>query len=99
MNDTSMVTMSTGPGRCARPQVARVHALDDEHARIVAQPPVELAVSHVERDDVPGATLQQHVGEAAGRRADVEAVAAPAPRCAKVSSACASFSPPRPTYG
>ena len=38
----------------------------------VRSSPVELAVADVERDDAGGAPLQQDVGEAAGRRADVE---------------------------
>ena len=79
-------------------QVARVHAFEYDHARVVAQPPVELSVADVERDDARGAALQQHVGEAAGRRADVER-AAPRGSIANTSSACASLTPPRPTYG
>ena len=38
----------------------------------VRRRPVELPVPDVERDDARRAALQQHVGEAAGRRADVE---------------------------
>ena len=64
--------------------------------RVVAQPPVELPVADVERDDAHGAALQQHVGEAAGRGADVQALAA-LDGDLKASSAWASFSPPRPT--
>ena len=56
-------------------QVARVHPFDDEDARVVAQPPVELPMSHVERDDVVGATLQEHISEPARRCPDVEPVA------------------------
>ena len=54
-------------------QVARVHALEDGHARVVAQPRMKLAVADVERDHVRRAVLEQAVGEAAGGRADVEA--------------------------
>ena len=72
--------------------------LEDDDARIGAQPPIELAVSHVERDDLTGATLEQHVGEAASRRADVQR-GRPRTSIAKVSSAWASFTPPRLTYG
>ena len=77
MNDTSMVTMSTRPGQLRRASRCRAFTpFEDEHARIGPQLPVELAVADVERDDVPGAALEQHVGEAAGRGADVERVAA-----------------------
>ncbi len=54
---------------------ARVATLDHGHALVVAQPPVELAVGDVERDHVRGAALQQAVGEAARRGADVERLA------------------------
>src|SRR5690606_33144829 len=53
-------------------EIPRVAPLDDDHARIISQPPVELTVTDVERDDPAGAALQQHVGEAAGGGADVE---------------------------
>ena len=75
MKDTSIVTRSTGAGEVAERQVARVEALDDDDARVVAELPVQLAVADVERDDARGAALQQHVGEAAGGCADVEALA------------------------
>ncbi len=52
-----------------------VHAFADDDARIGAQLPIELAVADVERDHVARAALQQDVGEAAGRRADVERAA------------------------
>ena len=75
MNDTSMVTMSktrASGGKLIGGQRARVDALDDLDARIAAQLPIELAVADVERDDAPRAALEQHVGESAGRGADVE---------------------------
>ena len=56
-------------------QLARVRALEHGHARIVAQARVELAVADVERDHARRAALEQDVREAAGRGADVEAVA------------------------
>ncbi len=52
----------------------------------------------VERDHARGAALQQDVGEATGRRADVERATTGA-SMAKASSAWASLMPPRPTYG
>ena len=67
-------------------------------ARVVAQRPRELAASDVDRDDVRGAPLQQAVGEAAGRRADVDARARPRTSTANASSAAASLCPPRETY-
>ena len=51
---------------------AGVRALDDHHAGIVAQTPVELAVTDVEGHHARRASLQQHVGETAGGRADIE---------------------------
>ena len=56
--------------------MARIDVFENHHARVVAQPPVELSVPDVEGDDLPRAALQQHVGEAASRRADVERVPA-----------------------
>jgi hypothetical protein len=53
-------------------EAARILPLQHVHARIVAQPPVELAVADVDGKDTPGAAPQQHVGKAAGRGADVE---------------------------
>jgi hypothetical protein len=46
--------------------------LDDNDARIVAQRPVDLPVTDVERDDACGAPLEEHVREAARGRAAVE---------------------------
>src|SRR5262245_42596497 len=55
-----------------RTWLAYVRALDHHDPGVVPQPRMELAVAHVERDHVRGAVLQQTVGEAACRRADVE---------------------------
>ena len=73
-----------------------VDALDHRDALVVAQPRVQLAVADVERDHPRGAALEQAVGEAAGRGADVEAVLAGGVDRQR-SSAWASFSPPRET--
>ena len=78
---------------------ARVRALDDRHALVLAQRPVQLAVGDVERDDRGGAALQQAVGEAARGGADVERAAARRRRRPSASSALASLIPPRETYG
>src|SRR5439155_6052434 len=51
---------------------ASVDALDDFHARVVAQFPIQLAVADVEGDDAGRAALKQDVGKPAGRGADVE---------------------------
>src|SRR5450759_1562693 len=54
-------------------EVAGVHALDHHHARVLAQAPVDQAAADVDREHLYGTTPQQHVGEPAGRRADVGA--------------------------
>ena len=53
-------------------QRAGVDALDHRHALVARAATVQLAVGDVERDDVRRAALEQAVGEAAGRGADVE---------------------------
>ena len=45
----------------------------DDHARVLAQRPRQLAVAHIHRIDPRRAPLQQAIGEAAGRGADVRA--------------------------
>ena len=52
--------------------MARVGAIAHVYTRIAAQPRVELAVADVHRHHRSRAALEQTVGEAAGRRADVE---------------------------
>ena len=54
---------------------AGVQALDHDHPGVLAQAGVDLAVGDVDRGDPGRAPLQHAVGEAAGRGADVEAVA------------------------
>ena len=61
-----------GPGQVGGRQIARVDVLEHDDARVGAQAPVELPVADVEGDDLARAALQQHVGEAARGRADVE---------------------------
>ena len=72
MNETSQATSSRRERQLG--QLAGVHALEHGHARVVAQPRVQLAVADVERDHARGAALEQDVGEPARRGADVEAV-------------------------
>ena len=57
-------------------QRARVRPLEDGHSRVGAQPRMELAVADVDRHDARRACLEQAVGEAAGRGADVHGVLA-----------------------
>ena len=70
MNETSQTTSSGANGSAV--SVPGVRALQHGHARVVAQPRVQLAVADVDRDHARGAALEQAVGEAAGRGADVE---------------------------
>ena len=76
MNDTSMVTRSTGCGTSVRVSDRAFTPSTTVDARVAAQAPVELRASDVEGDDAGGAALQQDVGEAAGGCADVERVPA-----------------------
>ena len=91
MNDTSITIRSGAYGQLGRAQRAGVAPLDHGHPRIVAQPPVELAVGDVDRDHVRRAPLQQAVGETARRRADVERVTRRRRRRPSASSALASL--------
>ena len=59
-------------GECRRREPAGVRALERRHTVVAAQRFGELTATHVESVDVARAALQQHVGEAAGRRTDVE---------------------------
>ena len=75
---------------------ARVDAFDHVDTRIAPHLPVELPVADVERDHMRSAALQQRVCETTGRGPNVQRDAAHH-AMPKVSSACASFRPPRPT--
>ncbi len=81
-----------------RRQRARVLPFERCHARIAAQPRMQLPVTDVDGDDMARAARQQNVGEAARRGADVE-TEAPVGSTPNCSSACASFTPPRDTQG
>ncbi len=59
-----------------RRQSARVGALHDDDARVDAELVSELSVPHVDGHDPGGAALQQTIGEAAGRRSEIEAAKA-----------------------
>ena len=60
-------------GKRRRGQGARVRALHRDDARVASQRFGELPASHVESVDAGRTALQEDVGEAAGRGADVEA--------------------------
>ena len=77
-------------------ELARVDPSKTVDPLVLAQRPVELAAADVERDRPRRPALEQAVGEAAGRGADVEAVAALGSTPSE-SSAASSFSPPRET--
>ena len=75
MNETSAVTMSNcrwAGGQVVGREVAGVDAFETGDAWIGAQPPVHLVVADVEGHHVRGAAPEQHVGEAARGRADVQ---------------------------
>src|SRR5581483_10865082 len=61
------------PARCERADVGLLQAND---AGIRAQAGVQLVASDVDRVDLPRAPLEQNLGKAAGRGADIEADAA-----------------------
>ena len=63
----------TDLGGCERAHVGAVVHLDP---RIAAQPPDELPVADVDRDDLRRSAVQQHVGEATGGCARIEAAQA-----------------------
>jgi len=60
-------------------QVPGVHSLQDHHPGILPQLPVELTLAHVQGEHLPGAALEQAVGKAAGRSAQIQADPAPDP--------------------
>ncbi len=56
-----------------RAEVARVHFLAIDHARVIAQRLVELPVADIDRIHLRRTVSQHDVGEASGRRTDVHA--------------------------
>ena len=86
------------PAASSRVSAPGVGALHRDDARVAAERLGELAAAHVESVDAGRAALQQDVGEAAGRGADVEADEARG-SIPNASSAAASLCPPRLTYG
>ena len=63
-------------GQLVGGQVAGVDPFHDVHPGVAPEPLVQLAVAHVESDDLDRAALQQAVDEPAGRSAHVEGAAA-----------------------
>ena len=55
-----------------RVEVARIHPFDGVHARVCGKTGVELAVADIDRMHARRATRQQHLREAARRRAKIE---------------------------
>ena len=72
MNETSTVAMAIGSGSVVAVSVAGVRALHRDDPRVAPQRLRELAAADVEGVDASRAALQQDVGEAARRGADVE---------------------------
>ena len=73
MNETSIIASSIGSGRRGRRSASRALVRSIETTRgSRAQRVGELSAAHVESVDPARAALEQDVGEAAGRGADVE---------------------------
>ena len=72
MKHRSATTRSTGVADLLRLERAHVRAVDDGHPLVGLQRPGQLPVADVDRHHVRRTALQQHVGEAARRRAGVE---------------------------
>ena len=101
MNDTSIVTRSNRRRSTGRSFGSRYRAFrpsSDDDARILAKLPVELAVTDVERDD-PAAPRSSRTCVKPPVDAPMSSARMPDGFSPKVSSAWASFSPPRPTHG
>ena len=71
MNDTSTVANATGSGSDG--QVADVGSLDGDHARVLAQRPRQLAVTHIHCIHAHRPALEQTIGETPRRSPDVGA--------------------------
>ena len=98
MKLTSQTARSTGFAEIVR--TSRSRALTpscNDHARIGAQLPVELAGAHIDRMHARRSGLQQAIGEAAGRRADIRADRARDIDVRNPVSAPSSLRPPRLT--
>ena len=76
MKETSATSRSGANGRSPGSSSRALRAVEARDARVAGDPVVQLAAADVQGDDPRGAALQQAVGEAAGRGADVERVRA-----------------------
>ena len=67
-------TMKSGirPAKIGDGQIAGVQALDHRYTRVAANIGMDLAMADIDRRDMGSAALEQDLGEAAGRGADVE---------------------------
>ncbi len=72
MNETSTVAIAIGSGKRGGGQGTGVRPFHRHDARIAAERLGQLAAADIEGVDAGGAALQQDVGEAAGRGADIE---------------------------
>ena len=97
MNETSTTARSIGSGSVVGGQRPGVRPLHRHDPLVAPERLGELAAPDVDRVDARRAALEQHVGEAAGRRAHVEADQ-PGGSIPNASSAAASlWPPPAPT--
>ena len=72
MNETSITASVGGNGSIAASQRPGVHAIEDHDSLVLPEALVQLTASDVDRAHRDGALLQQAVGEASRRCADVE---------------------------
>jgi hypothetical protein len=60
------------PWQIGERQATGIEPLDDDDTWIGAKPPIELAVSNIQRDDTCGAALKHDIGEPACRCTDIQ---------------------------
>jgi hypothetical protein len=53
-------------------EVPRIQSLEIAHARIVCKARMQLVMADIDRKHMRGTALDQHLGEPAGRGADIE---------------------------
>ena len=70
--DEGHVSYDDVDGLFDRDTLARVHSFVHDDARILTEAPIELALPHIDRVNAGRAALQEDVGEAAGRRTNVD---------------------------
>ena len=87
-----------GAAEVLRLDLAHVGARQVGDARVSGDLGGQLAVADVERGDVRGPVLEQHLGEAPGARPDIETPPSPRRRSATSAAAWRSLSAARPTH-